>query len=217
MGTLRADTFELDRLTKQITLHGHVHMTINASGGTSSMKRALILAVLLAGGSAQAATALATTPPAVHHDANQPIAVSSDNFVAEKNPASAGGITGTYSGNVIITQGDIRMRSNSVRIVVVNNKPQKIFFNGNVVVNSASGTASGDAGVYDVAPQTRHAERSCRADERQERHARRSTHGESRHRTGPAWRRRKRHPWQGSGIVYASTPVGRQITWFILP
>jgi lipopolysaccharide export system protein LptA len=117
------------------------------------MKRALILAVLLAGGSAQAATALATTPPAVHHDANQPIAVSSDNFVAEKNPASAGGITGTYSGNVIITQGDIRMRSDSVRIVVVNNKPQKIFFNGNVVVNSASGTASGDAGVYDVAPR----------------------------------------------------------------
>lgn len=32
MGTLRADTFELDRLTKQIVLHGHVHMTINASG-----------------------------------------------------------------------------------------------------------------------------------------------------------------------------------------
>jgi len=31
MGTLRADTFELDRLTKRITLHGHVYMTINAS------------------------------------------------------------------------------------------------------------------------------------------------------------------------------------------
>jgi lipopolysaccharide export system protein LptC len=28
MGTLRADTFELDRATKQITLHGHVQMTI---------------------------------------------------------------------------------------------------------------------------------------------------------------------------------------------
>jgi lipopolysaccharide export system protein LptC len=31
MGTLRADTFELDRTTKQITLHGHVQMTIIAS------------------------------------------------------------------------------------------------------------------------------------------------------------------------------------------
>ena len=31
MGTLRADTFELDRLTKRITLRGHVRMTINAS------------------------------------------------------------------------------------------------------------------------------------------------------------------------------------------
>jgi hypothetical protein len=29
MGTLRADTFELDRVSKQISLHGHVQMTIN--------------------------------------------------------------------------------------------------------------------------------------------------------------------------------------------
>jgi lipopolysaccharide export system protein LptC len=28
LGTLRADTFELDRVTKRITLRGHVHMTI---------------------------------------------------------------------------------------------------------------------------------------------------------------------------------------------
>jgi lipopolysaccharide export system protein LptA len=121
------------------------------------MKRALLLAVFLSFAPARAVTALpATTPaasPLAHHDANQPIAVSADNFVAEKNPATAGGITGTYSGNVIITQGDIRMRSDTVRIVVVNNKPQKIFFNGNVVVNSASGTATGDSGIYDVVPR----------------------------------------------------------------
>lgn len=124
------------------------------------MKRAILLGVLLSCSSAHAAMTPAATTPAntmpasvVRHDANQPIAVASDNFIAEKNPATSGGITGTYSGNVIITQGDIRMRSDSVRIVVVNNKPQKIFFNGNVVVNSASGTASGDAGVYDVVPR----------------------------------------------------------------
>jgi lipopolysaccharide export system protein LptA len=112
------------------------------------MKRAITFITALCCSPATAATA-----PAAHRDADQPISISSDNFVAEKNPAAAGGITGTYSGNVIIVQGDSRMRSDTVRIIVVNNKPQKIFFNGSVVVNSASGTASGDAGVYDVVPR----------------------------------------------------------------
>jgi lipopolysaccharide export system protein LptA len=112
------------------------------------MRRTLILTALLA-----PTLAYAATSPLSPHDANQPIHVSSDNFVAEKNPVSAGGITGTYSGNVIIVQGDNKMRSDTVRILVVNDKPQKIFFNGNVVVNSPSGTATGDAGVYDVAPR----------------------------------------------------------------
>ena len=84
------------------------------------MKRALASrgrSVVRAGASRTALPA--TTPaasPLAHHDANQPIAISADNFVAEKNPATAGGITGTYSGNVIITQGDIRMRADTVRI-----------------------------------------------------------------------------------------------------
>jgi lipopolysaccharide export system protein LptA len=112
------------------------------------MKRAFVFGFLVATAAAHAATS-----PLSSHDANQPIHVSSDNFVAEKNPATAGGITGTYSGNVIIVQGENKMRSDTVRILVVNDKPQKIFFNGNVVVNSTSGTATGDAGVYDVAPR----------------------------------------------------------------
>jgi lipopolysaccharide export system protein LptA len=89
------------------------------------------------------------------HDADQPINVSADRFMAEKNPdgGAAGTITGTYSGNVVITQGDIRMRANTVRINVIGGKPNKIFANGNVVVNSVSGTATGDNGVYDVAPR----------------------------------------------------------------
>ena len=112
------------------------------------MKRVLLVATFLA-----ASPTFAATQPAVHHDANQPIAISSDNFIAEKNPTAASGITGTYSGNVIISQGDIRMHSDTVRIVLANNKPQKIYFNGGVVVNSASGTATGDAAVYDVVPR----------------------------------------------------------------
>lgn len=113
------------------------------------MKRILLLG-LLSLGAASAATA-----PLTHRDANQPINVSADRFVAEKNPngGAAGTITGTYTGNVIITQGDIKMRANTVRINVIDNKPNKIFANGNVVVISSSGTATGDAGVYDVAPR----------------------------------------------------------------
>ena len=97
----------------------------------------------------------AAAPLAGKHDANQPIAVSADRFVAEKNPAAGanGAVTGTYSGNVIITQGDIRMRADTVRINVIDNKPNKIFADGHVLVNSASGIATGDNGVYDVAPR----------------------------------------------------------------
>ena len=113
------------------------------------MKRVLVLAFLMASGSA-----FADTPP-IKHDANQPIAISADRFVAEKNPTSGNGgqITGTYSGNVIITQGEIKMRANSVRINVIGGKPDKIYANGNVVVQSPSGNAQGDNGVYDVAPR----------------------------------------------------------------
>ncbi|MBV9044413.1 MAG: hypothetical protein JO348_10655 [Alphaproteobacteria bacterium] len=112
------------------------------------MKRLALFTILLA------APALAATAPA-HHDANQPIAISADRFVAEKNPQSGnnGQITGTYSGNVVVTQGDIKMRANSVRINVIGGKPDKIYASGNVVVQSPSGNAQGDNGVYDVAPR----------------------------------------------------------------
>jgi lipopolysaccharide export system protein LptA len=114
------------------------------------VKRVLVLSLLLSCG-----TAFADTPPTAKHDANQPIAISADRFVAEKNPAQGNGgqITGTYSGNVLITQGEIKMRANTVRINVIGGKPDKIYANGNVVVNSPSGTATGDNGIYDVAPR----------------------------------------------------------------
>ncbi len=110
------------------------------------MKRVLLLGLLLLG---------AAAPVTGRHDANQPINVSADRFVAEKNPTAGtnGAITGTYSGNVVITQGDIKMRANTVRINVIGGKPNKIYADGNVVVVSASGTATGDAGVYDVVPR----------------------------------------------------------------
>ena len=57
---------------------------------------------------------------------------------------------------MLVAQGDIKLRANTVRLNVVgkNNSPDKIYANGNVVVDSpTSGTATGDAAVYDVNPR----------------------------------------------------------------
>jgi lipopolysaccharide export system protein LptA len=114
------------------------------------MKHALIsfAAFAFAAGSVQAATA--PKPITGQHDNNAPIAISSDSFQADLN-----GKTGTWSGNVVVVQGETKMRSNSVRISTVNGKADKVFATGNVVVDSpASGTATGDNGVYSVVPRT---------------------------------------------------------------
>jgi lipopolysaccharide export system protein LptA len=107
----------------------------------------LALALLCATPAFAAAPVLASK-----HDANAPINISADKFLADSNAK-----TGTWSGNVLVVQGDMRMRANSVRLNVVgkDNKPDKIFAAGNVVVDSpASGTVTGDNGVYDVVART---------------------------------------------------------------
>ena len=98
-----------------------------------------------------AAPALAATTPLDFgkHNANEPINVSADAFLADIK-----GKTGTYSGNVIVTQGKMRLRADKVRVNVIDNKPDKIEATGHVVFDSASGTAQGDTGVYAIAPRT---------------------------------------------------------------
>lgn len=99
----------------------------------------------------------AASPPGVaamagKHDANAPINISADKFVADSNAK-----TGTWTGNVVVIQSDMRMRANSVRLNVTgkDNKPDKIYASGNVVVDSPnSGTVTGDNGVYDVVAHT---------------------------------------------------------------
>ncbi|MBV8978605.1 MAG: lipopolysaccharide transport periplasmic protein LptA [Alphaproteobacteria bacterium] len=81
-------------------------------------------------------------------DANAPIQVSADRFDADLNAKS-----GVYSGNVLIVQGDMRLRADKVRITTVAGKPDKIFADGNVVFDAPSGSAKGDTGVYDVNPR----------------------------------------------------------------
>ena len=81
-------------------------------------------------------------------DPNAPIEWSADKFDADANSKSA-----TYSGNVLIKQGDMRIHADTVHINVVDGKPEKILAKGHVVVDAPSGTATGDSGVYDVNPR----------------------------------------------------------------
>ncbi|MGH6870466.1 MAG: lipopolysaccharide transport periplasmic protein LptA [Rhizomicrobium sp.] len=79
------------------------------------------------------------------HDSNQPINVDADSF--EGDLATK---VGTYKGNVIVTQGDMKMRSDNVRIVETGDKPSKVFAHGAIVIDAPNGTATGDDGVYDL-------------------------------------------------------------------
>lgn len=79
---------------------------------------------------------------------DSPIDVSADNFVADANAK-----TGVYTGNVVIHQGEMKMRANAVRAQFVDNKPNKILAQGRVVIDAPSGVATGDNGVYDVNPR----------------------------------------------------------------
>lgn len=98
-----------------------------------------------------AGSALAATTPLDFgkHSADEPINVSADAFLADLK-----GKTGTYSGNVIVTQGKLRLRADKVRVNVIDNKPDKIEATGHVVFDSASGTAQGDIAVYAIGPRT---------------------------------------------------------------
>lgn len=89
-----------------------------------------------------------TTMGLSKRDANAPIEVSADRFDADFNSK-----TGTYSGNVLVKQGDFRLRADTVRVNVVSGKPDKIFANGNVAFSAPAGNAQGDNGVYDVGPR----------------------------------------------------------------
>src|SRR5215475_1040234 len=117
------------------------------------MKRtAIVLALLVLPAAVQAAQpATAPKKPVTgQHDNNAPIDISADSFQADLNAKSA-----TYTGNVIVTQGDMKLRANMVHITTVNDKADKVTANGNVVVDSPkSGTATGDNGVYSVVPRT---------------------------------------------------------------
>lgn len=120
------------------------------------MKRALLFfstfaALTVAAQAATTTTVASSSKPLMgNHDSNAPITIAADNFQADLN-----GKSGVWTGNVVVVQGDTKMRANTVKMTTVNGKTDKIFADGNVVVDSPnSGTATGDKGVYSVVPRT---------------------------------------------------------------
>ena len=91
-----------------------------------------------------------TTSLLGNRNANQPINIAADKVMADLNAKSI-----TYTGNVVVTQGDIRMHADAMKVNTDNGKAQTIQADGKVVVDSpASGTVTGDTGVYDVSART---------------------------------------------------------------
>ena len=77
------------------------------------------------------------------HDSSKPINVAADAMQADLNAKTV-----TYTGNVVVTQGEIKMRADTMK---ADNPNNKIYAKGKVVVDSpASGTATGENGVYDM-------------------------------------------------------------------
>ena len=97
---------------------------------------------------AQAAPAPAPARPNLGIDSSQPIAVNADSFLADLN-----GETGTYTGNVIVTQGAVKLHADEVKVSAPGGRASRMEAQGHVVLDSPSGHAVGDSGVYEVAQQ----------------------------------------------------------------
>jgi lipopolysaccharide export system protein LptA len=81
---------------------------------------------------------------------NQPINIAADKVTADLNAKSI-----TYTGNVVVTQGEIRMHADAMKVNTDDGKAKTIQADGKVVVDSpATGTVTGDNGVYDLNQKT---------------------------------------------------------------
>jgi lipopolysaccharide export system protein LptA len=77
------------------------------------------------------------------HDTDKPV-----NIEANKSEYDDKAKTVTYSGNVVVAQGAIRLRADTLKAEQTNNR---ILANGKVVVTSpTSGTVTGNNAIYDL-------------------------------------------------------------------
>jgi lipopolysaccharide export system protein LptA len=108
------------------------------------MIRAAIL-LLVSAGAANAAGSVPNPFSGMGNDSDKPISIQADSTVADIN-----GETATYKGNVHVIQGDLRMRSDLLHIRAQKGSISRIEADGNVVVASTQGQATGANAVYDV-------------------------------------------------------------------
>lgn len=79
-------------------------------------------------------------------DSDQPISISADSTTADMRNETA-----TYAGNVRITQGNLRMRADTLSIKANKGTIEHIDAQGSVVLASPQGEATGNSAVYDIA------------------------------------------------------------------
>jgi lipopolysaccharide export system protein LptA len=110
------------------------------------LSAATALLILVALAVTEARSALPAGTSAL--DTHAPIAVNADDVLADLN-----GQTLLYTGNVIVTQGMTRLHADRVKVSSSGGKASRVEADGHVVVDTPSGQAMGDSGVYDVAEQ----------------------------------------------------------------
>lgn len=78
-------------------------------------------------------------------DRTQPISVSADEGTANFETETA-----VYSGNVVVTQGDLRLRADTLTIKAPKGTIASIEADGGIVLTSKSGDATASRATYDV-------------------------------------------------------------------
>ncbi len=91
----------------------------------------------------------AAPPEELGFDGDEPIAVNADSFTADLQ-----GETGTYTGNVLVVQGAIRLRADEVTVDAPAGRATRMEARGGIVVESPSGTATGALAIYDISTRT---------------------------------------------------------------
>ncbi len=107
----------------------------------------LAMITLLMNGTGHAALPTASGNP-LGLNSREPIAVNADSFSADLN-----GDTGTYTGNVIVVQGLVKLHADEVKVLAPGGRASRMEAQGHVIVDSPSGQAVADTGVYDVPQQ----------------------------------------------------------------
>jgi lipopolysaccharide export system protein LptA len=79
-------------------------------------------------------------------DSDKPISIAADTTTADMRAETA-----TYAGNVRVSQGNLKLRSDKLSIKASKGTISRIEATGNVVLASPQGEATGSSAVYDIA------------------------------------------------------------------